>query len=309
MTIAIISHPDCALHIAGESHPESSRRVEVIGDAIERYHFNQAIEHYEAPLVRRGQLMRVHPKQYIDWLESIAPATGMVGIDEDTLMNKDTLRAAYLAAGSVPFAVDLLMSDKAQAAFCNVRPPGHHAERERAMGFCIFNNVAVGVMHAMEEHGLSRIAIIDFDVHHGNGTQQIFQDSEGVMLCSSFEHPLYPGYEPENDVSHIINVPLPAGTKGEAFRRLTKEAWFEKLHAFKPQLIFFSAGFDAHVKDPLAHMELTDADYVWLTTEIRGIAEQHCQGKMISVLEGGYHLDALAHCVPAHINALAARQP
>jgi acetoin utilization deacetylase AcuC-like enzyme len=304
MTIAIISHADCVLHYPGDAHPEAPRRVEVIREAIERYHFNHPVQHMEAPLVKREHLLRVHPKQYIDWLESIAPQQGLVGIDEDTFMNKDTMRAAYLSAGSVPLAVDMVMTGKVQAAFCNVRPPGHHAERERAMGFCFFNNVAVGVMHAIEEYGLSRVAIVDFDVHHGNGSQQIFQHNNNVMLCSSFEHPLYPGYEPEMDNPHIINVPLWAGTSGEEFRKQTAAAWFDKLNAFKPQLIFFSAGFDAHVKDPLASIELTDADYVWLTTQIREIAAAHCQGKMISVLEGGYHLDALAHCVPAHINAL-----
>lgn len=304
MTIAIISHEDCVLHHAGDVHPEAPRRVEVIREAIDRYHFKHPIQHLQAPLAKREQLQRVHPKHYIDWLASIAPQEGIVGIDEDTFMNKDTLRAAYFSAGSVPLAVDLVMSGKTQAAFCNVRPPGHHAEREKAMGFCLFNNVAVGVMHAMEEHGLSRIAIIDFDVHHGNGTQEIFQQNDHVMLCSSFEHPLYPGYEPESDNEHIINLPLPAGTKGEQFRQQTADVWFDKLHAFKPQLIFFSAGFDGHVKDPLGNIELTDADYVWLTTQIREIAEAHCQGKIVSVLEGGYQLDALAHCVPAHINAL-----
>ncbi|HTM64328.1 MAG TPA: histone deacetylase family protein [Gammaproteobacteria bacterium] len=304
MTIAIISHPDCVLHHAGEMHPESPRRVEVINDAISRFHFKLPVLSYEAPVVTREQLLRVHPKHYIEWLESIAPKEDYVGIDEDTYMNKDTLRAAFLAAGSVTFAVDLVMSGDAKAVFCNVRPPGHHAERERAMGFCIFNNVAVGVMHAMEAHGLSRIAIIDFDVHHGNGTQQIFQENQNVMLCSSFEHPLYPGYEPELDNPHIINLPLPAGTNGEDYRARTAAAWFDKLHEFKPQLVFFSAGFDAHVKDPLGNIELTDADYVWLTTQIREIAEKYSDGKIVSVLEGGYNLDALAHCVPAHINAL-----
>ena len=217
MTIAIISHPDCVLHHPGDLHPEAPRRVAIIQEALLRYHFHHPVTHLEAPLVQREQLLRVHPGHYIDWLASISPAEGVIGIDEDTFMSKDTLRAAYLAAGSVPLAVDTVMAGRAQAAFCNVRPPGHHAERERAMGFCFFNNVAVGAAHAMEVHGLSRIAIVDFDVHHGNGTQQIFQNCEQVMLCSSFEHPLYPGYEPEMDNAHILTVPLPAGTSGERF--------------------------------------------------------------------------------------------
>lgn len=304
MTIAILYHPDCVLHYPGDLHPEAPRRVEVIRDAILRYHFKCPIIECEAPMASREQLLRVHPQQYIDWMHSIAPQEGLIGLDADTYMSKDTLHAAYRAAGSVPLAVDTVMEGTVQSAFCNVRPPGHHTEREKPMGFCFFNNVAVGVMHAMEQHGLSRVAIIDFDVHHGNGTQNIFQDNDGVMLCSSFEHPLYPGYEPENDNDHIINVPLAPQTKGDAFRAATAGAWFEKLHQFRPQLIFFSAGFDGHIKDPLSSLQLTDADYVWLTDKIREIAETHCGGKMISVLEGGYHLDALAHCVPAHINAL-----
>lgn len=304
MSIAIISHPDCILHYAGDAHAESPRRIEVIREAIESFNFRNPLLQLEAPLATREQLLRVHPEHYLDWLSSISPESDMIGVDEDTVMNQHTLRAAYLSAGSVLFAVDQVMSGKAQAAFCCVRPPGHHAERETAMGFCFFNNVAVGVMHALEHHGLQRAAIIDFDVHHGNGTQVIFQRNEKVMLCSSFEHPLYPGYEPEMDNDRIINVPLPAGTKGDVFREKTAAAWFDSLNAFKPEFIFISAGFDGHAKDPLAHLELTEPDYVWITTEIRRIAETHCNGKIVSVLEGGYHLDALRQSVPQHINAL-----
>lgn len=304
MTIAIITHTDCMLHQMDPLHAESPRRVEVIQAALEQYHFKQPLLHLEAPLVTREQLLRVHPATYIDWIESIAPEDGIVAIDADSQMCPDTLRAAYLAAGSVPLAVDTVMSGKAQAAFCNVRPPGHHAEAEVAMGFCFFNNVAIGVRHAMAVHGVKRVAIVDFDVHHGNGTQQIFQKDNNVMLCSSFQHPFYPGYEPEMDNPHIINVPLPAGTGGFEYRQKIAEAWFKPLHEFKPELIFFSAGFDAHIHDPLAELKLKEEDYEWITTEIRKIAKLYSGGKLISVLEGGYHLEALMRSVPVHINAL-----
>jgi acetoin utilization deacetylase AcuC-like enzyme len=207
------------------------------------------------------------------------------------------------AAGAVIFAVDLVMEKKAQVAFCNIRPPGHHAEREKAMGFCFFNNVAVGVRYAFTRYQLERIAIVDFDVHHGNGTHDIFQRDKRVLFCSSFEHPFYPGYDDEMDNEHILNVPLAAGTQSHTFRE-KMEICFEKIASFNPQLIFFSAGFDAHVNDPLSSLNLTEADYVWLTMKIAKIAKVHCQGRMISVLEGGYDLDALAQCVPAHVNAM-----
>lgn len=202
------------------------------------------------------------------------------------------------------WGVDLLMQDKAQAVFCNVRPPGHHAEHNKAMGFCFLNNVAIGVRYALSYYHLERIAIIDFDVHHGNGTQDIFQEEDHVMFCSSFEHPFYPGYDLRNDNSHVLNVPLRPGTVGSKYREQVSAAWFHKLHAFKPQLFFFSAGFDAHRDDPLADIELTMEDYCWLTTEIASMAKQYSNGKMLSVLEGGYDLDVLRTCVPAHVNAM-----
>ena len=303
--IAIISHPDCVLHNAGESHPEQPERIKVIQDACERYPFKAPITFYEAPFATSDQLLLVHEKAYVDWLTSISPKEDSIGIDADTYMNPYTLNAALRAAGSVPYAVDLVMKGKHNAAFCNVRPPGHHAEQDKAMGFCFFNNVAVGAAYAMKQYGLDRIAIVDFDVHRDNGTQVIFQQDKRVLYCSSFAHPLYPGYEEELDNPHILSVPLAAGTTGDAFRRKVRAAWFERMAEFKPQLIFFSAGFDAHKKDPLSPLGLEESDYVWLTREIGKIAKVHCEGKMISVLEGGYNLNVLAQCVPAHVNALA----
>jgi acetoin utilization deacetylase AcuC-like enzyme len=300
MTIAIITHPDCQLHYMGSSHPEHPDRVKVIHEALERYAFSVPVEFHLCGPVDREHLIAAHEERYVNWIYSISPKKDMIEIDEDTFMNPHTLRAALLAAGAVTMGVDLVMNKEVQAVFCNVRPPGHHAEREKAMGFCFYNNVAV----ALEHYNLSRIAIIDFDVHHGNGTQSIFQYDERVMICSSFEHPLYPGYEQEMDNEHILNVPLPAGTQGEAYRAAVAAAWFDKLRKFKPELIFFSAGFDAHQQDLLANLSLVEADYVWLTRQIAQIAKECCQGRMISVLEGGYDLNVLAECVPAHVNAM-----
>lgn len=304
MSIALISHADCLLHDAGIHHPERPARIKVIEEACKHYPFKTNIEFYEAPLATREQLLQVHDQNYVDWIFSIAPKKGEIEIDPDTVMNPYSLSAALHAAGAVVYAVDLVMQEKVKVAFCNIRPPGHHAEKEKAMGFCFFNNVAVGVAHALHEYKLQRVAIIDFDVHHGNGTQNIFQQDKRVMLCSSFQHPFYPGYDDEMDNAHILCVPLPAGTQGTEFREQVADVWFAKLAAFKPQLIFFSAGFDAHVNDQLANLCLTEADYVWLTEQIAKLAKTCCDGKMISVLEGGYDLDALATCVPAHVNAL-----
>lgn len=302
--IAIISHPDCVLHNAGVGHPEQPARVQVIQKAIEQYPFAESLQFYPAPLATRDQLLFAHEANYVDWIDSIAPRDNTVSIDADTVMNRYTYNAALRAVGAVIFAVDLVLSEKAQVAFCNVRPPGHHAEKDKAMGFCFFNNVAIGALYALRQASIKRVAIVDFDVHHGNGTQNIFQKNPRVLYCSSFEHPFYPGYDPELDNEHIICVPLVAGTSGKVFREKVTKAWFASIAAFKPDLIFFSAGFDAHINDPLAALELQCADYVWLTEEIKAIAEACCQGKMISVLEGGYNLNALAECVPAHVAAL-----
>lgn len=304
MTIALISHPDCVLHDAGEMHPEQPARVQVIQSALEHYPFTVPVKFYDAPRASLEQLMAVHGKDYVNWIISIAPKKGYIQIDADTWMNPYTLNAALRAAGSVPFAVDLVMRGEAEAAFCNVRPPGHHAEREQAMGFCLFNNVAIGVRHAMKEYKLERVAIVDFDVHHGNGTQDIFQNDKHVLYCSSFEHPFYPGYEPEMDNEHILSVPLSAGTGSDVFREKVAAAWFDKIAAFQPKCIFFSAGFDGHAEDPLASLNLTLDDYVWITTQIAKIAKVHCDGRIVSTLEGGYNLDVLSQCVPAHVDAM-----
>jgi acetoin utilization deacetylase AcuC-like enzyme len=303
-SLTIISHPDCVLHHVGEDHPEHPTRIEVIGEALRHFPFPEKPTFLLAPLASKEALQATHDKDYVEWIFAIAPTANMVGIDADTWMNPYTLQAARLAAGSVILAVDLVMQDKARVVFCNVRPPGHHAEYAKAMGFCFFNNVAVGVMHALHRYGLKRIAIVDFDVHHGNGTQDIFQEEDRVLYCSSFQHPFYPGYDPAKDNAHLLNVPLPAGTSSEEFRRQVGAKWLERIRAFAPELIFFSAGFDAHQHDPLANIHLEQADYEWLSEQVAAIADECCAGKMISVLEGGYDLEVLRTCVPAHLNAL-----
>ena len=302
--IAIISHPDCVLHDAGQDHPERPERFRVVEAALKHYPFRSTVQFSEAPLVQESSLLLAHSEYYVDWIKAIAPLKGMVSIDADTWMNPFTLNAALRAAGALVLAVDLVIKGEARVVFCNVRPPGHHAERDKAMGFCIFNNVAVGVMHAINTYHLERIAIVDFDVHHGNGTQHIFQNDNRVLYCSSFEHPFYPGYDPALDRPHLLSVPLQAGTTSDLFRQKVAAAWFDKIRTFKPQLIFLSSGFDAHRDDPLADINLTKADYVWLTTEIAQIAKQCCDGKMISALEGGYNLAVLRECVPAHVDAM-----
>lgn len=304
MTIGIISHPECELHEGQLGHPERPDRVRVIQKAIESFPFSKKVNYYAAPLADRSQLLSIHDETYVDWIFSISPAADIIYIDEDTAMNPHTLQAALRAAGSVQYAVDLVMQKKETVVFCNVRPPGHHAEHDKAMGFCFFNNIALGVMHALNQYDLKRIAIVDFDVHRGNGTQDIFQNDARVLYCSSFQSPFYPGYDEEMDNQHILSVPLNPDMSSEDFRQAVQLAWFDKLAAFEPQLIFFSAGFDAHVNDPLANISLTKEDYVWLTMHIAKIAKVHCEGRMISVLEGGYNLDVLQECVPAHIQAM-----
>jgi acetoin utilization deacetylase AcuC-like enzyme len=298
MTVALISHPDCLLHDMGEQHPEQPARIQVINDELR----NMDLKHYSAPLVTREQLLRVHDENYIDSIITHSPQTGLISLDPDTWMNPYTLQAAFRAAGAVILSVDLIMANEINAAFCNVRPPGHHAEKDKAMGFCFFNNVAVGVAHALEHYNLKRIAIVDFDVHHGNGTENIFQDDKRVLFCSSFESPFYPFSGTETESSHIINIPLPAGTTGKLFREKVAELWFEKIIQFKPEMIFFSAGFDAYIHDDMSDLQLTENDYAWITDKIKKIADKICQGRIVSVLEGGYDLKGLGRCVAEHIH-------
>jgi len=304
MTISLISHPDCALHDMGPHHPECPDRLGAIQDQLLASGLDFVLMHHDAPRASREQLCRVHAAEYVDSIFAKAPAEGQAWLDPDTIMNPHSLSAALHAAGAVVLGVDLVMSGQSHAVFCNIRPPGHHAERDRAMGFCIFNNVAVGAAHALAAYSLERVAIVDFDVHHGNGTEHIFRDQPQVMFCSTFQHPFYPHSGDDIDSEHIVNVPLPAGANGQAFRAAVESCWLPMLDEFRPELILVSAGFDAHVEDDMAGLCLVDRDYGWVTSEIRSIAEKHAQGRIVSTLEGGYALSALGRSVSAHINAL-----
>ncbi len=305
MQTAYISHPLCLEHDMGAHHPESPARIHAIEDRLIAAGLLSQLQRHVAPAATREQLMRVHDPDYIDSIESSVPARGYVQLDADTAMNPLSYQAALRAAGAVVLGVDLVVGNKARNAFCNIRPPGHHAERARAMGFCIFNNIAVGAAHALSQHGLQRVAIADFDVHHGNGTEEIYHDDPRVMLCSTFQHPFYPYAGAGSGNEHIINVPLSAGTGGEEFRAAVTQYWLPALERFKPELLLISAGFDAHRDDDMAMLNLTEPDYVWVTEVIKSIAEKYAHGRIVSALEGGYELQALGRSALAHIKVLS----
>jgi acetoin utilization deacetylase AcuC-like enzyme len=289
----------------GNDHPECPERLHAINDQLIASGLLDHLIHYEAEPASREQLIRVHTPEYVDSIFKLAPESGLVQLDGDTAMNKFTLAAALHAAGAAVNAVDLVMSGQVENAFCCVRPPGHHAGRSGASGFCIFNNVAVGAAHALQQHGLQRVAILDFDVHHGDGTEDIFHDEPQVMLCSTFRHPFYPYKGAESGNDHIINVPLAARTKGTEFREAVTEHWLPALAQFQPEFIFVSAGFDAHYEDDMGGLALKESDYLWITETVKQIARQHAKGRIVSVLEGGYSLHALGRCVMTHVKSLS----
>lgn len=304
MKTALISHPDCLLHDMGHSIPEVPERLSVIDLAITRSGLITQLEQYLAPLATKEQLSKVHNIDYIDYIFMSSPKQGMVPLDPDTWMNPYTLKAALHAAGAVIQGVDLVMTGKANAAFCNIRPPGHHAEKSTAMGFCIFNNIAVGVAHALEHHKMKRIAIIDFDAHHGNGIEDIFRHNEKVLYCSSFEHPFYPFSGADTISNHIINIPLAAGCDGNGIRHKITEHWFQALSDFQPEMLFFSAGFDAYAGDAISDLLFDIEDYAWMTREIIKLTQKTTHNRIVSSLEGGYALDGLGDCVVAHLREL-----
>jgi acetoin utilization deacetylase AcuC-like enzyme len=305
MTIGIISHPDCLLHDMGRMHPEKPERLEVIHKELVKSGLYADFKEYIAPLATQEQLLRVHSAEYVNHIFQTAPERGLVSLDADTWMNPHTLNAALRAAGAVIQGVDLVMRKEVNAVFCNIRPPGHHAERAQAMGFCFFNNVAVGVAYALDHYKLKHIVIVDFDVHHGNGTENIFRNDARVLLCSSFQHPFYPFSGAETVSNHIINIPLAIDSTGKELRDRIESEWLSAIRNFQPEIIFFSAGFDGHEKDPMSSLSLHEEDYTWITQKVKKIADEVCEGRIVSVLEGGYALSVLGACVVAHMNALA----
>jgi acetoin utilization deacetylase AcuC-like enzyme len=306
MNLAFISHPVCTEHKMGAHHPECPERLYAIQDRLIASGMEMLVTHYDAPEATIDQLARVHDRDYIQMIFDAAPTVDdvLAWVDGDTAMNSRTLPAALRSAGAAILGVDLVMSDRHHAAFCCVRPPGHHAGRHSAGGFCFFNNVAVGAAHALEHHGLTRVAIVDFDVHHGNGTEDIFMGEPRVLFCSSFQHPFYPGCGADTDAPNIINLPLPRLTGGTELRAAVERAWLPRLDAFAPQLILISAGFDGHAEDDMAHFKLREPDYAWITRELHNLAAKHAHERIVSCLEGGYTLSALGRCVSTHVDEL-----
>ena len=304
MLSAFISHADCARHDMGAHHPECPERLGAINDHLLVKGLLDYMVPYDAPLATEEQLGRAHASLYVKEIFDAAPTEGLRAVDPDTNMCPHTLQAALRAAGAAVQATDLVLAGEAPTAFCNIRPPGHHAERSAAMGFCFFNNVAVGIRHALDVHHLERVALIDFDVHHGNGSEDIFRGDERVLMCSIFEKGLYP-FNGENATGpNMVNVGLPSRSGSDAFRAAVTEHWLPALEAFRPQLIYISAGFDAHREDDMGQLGLVEADYAWMTDHIKAVADRHAQGRIVSCLEGGYALGALARSVEAHLRVL-----
>lgn len=303
MPIAVISHHECLLHNMGHIHPEQPARLNAISDRLIATGLDLIARQYDAPKVTRAQLETVHDSDYIQSLYDQIPAEGVVWVDGDTAMNPHTLNAAERAAGAAIKAVDLVMDNTVSCAFASVRPPGHHAERDKAMGFCFFNNAAVAAHYAVNQFGLERVAVVDFDVHHGNGTEDILAGDQRFLFCSTFQHPFYPNCGHDSGAANIVNAPLSEGDGSEAFRGAVSEYWLPALAKFEPQLIVISAGFDAHQADTMAGLNLVDADYAWVTRRLCEQAQTTAQGRIVSTLEGGYDLHALARSVEAHLKA------
>lgn len=304
MRTAYISHAVCHKHDTGEGHPENARRLTAIEDRLIAAGLFDVLRYIDAPEVTEHQLLRVHKQSYLEALNSMLPESGYAHLDADTVISPDSLNAARRAAGAVVVAVDLVMSGELDSAFCSVRPPGHHAESDRALGFCLYNNIAVGAAHALTEHGLDRVAIVDFDVHQGNGTEEIFNHDRRVLFCSTFQHPFYPFTPLLANTANRVSVALEAIAKSEEFRAAVTDHWLPALEKFQPEIVFISAGFDAHRDDDMSHVSLTDDDFRWVTEQIVQVAGISASDRIVSALEGGYELNSLARCVEMHIRAL-----
>ncbi len=304
MLSAYITHQDCTRHEMGHDHPECPQRLGAINDMLLVKGLLDYMIPYDAPLATEDQLGRAHTHMYVREVMSMAPAEGYLQVDPDTRMNPWTLPAALRAAGAAVMATDLVLGGDVATAFCCVRPPGHHAERAATMGFCFFNNVAVGIRHALDVHGLERVVLVDFDVHHGNGSEDILADDERVLMCSTFEQGLYPFCGDQPRGRNMVNVPLPARSGSDVFRTAVATHWLPAIEQFAPQLIYISAGFDGHREDDMGNLGLVEADYLWVTQQLMKLAARHCQGRVISCLEGGYVLSPLARSATAHVRAL-----
>ncbi len=305
MTTALITHTDCLAHVTPPGHPEQVARLDSILAALAPLQLPLT----QAPLAAEDDILRAHPAAHLQTIREAAPDEGWRSLDADTHMSVGTLQAAFRSAGGAVKAVDMVMAGQAQNAFVATRPPGHHAERETAMGFCFFGNVAIAAKHALDHHGLSRVAIVDFDVHHGNGTQDLVEDDARILFCSTHQMPLYPGtgHAHETGVGNVLNVPLPDGAGSKAFHAAMETHVLPRVAAHKPELLLISAGFDAHAHDPLAGMMLTEEDFAWATTKICDLAEEHAGGRVVSCLEGGYDLEALGRSAYAHAKVLKER--
>ncbi len=307
MSTAIYSHPDCQRHEMGDWHPESPARLQAIQDQLILAHIDGLLDQREAPVAQMSDIERNHSKTVIDLVRENAPKRvgDYYSIDGDTLLNSYSWKAALRAAGAAVAATDAVLDGQIENAFCAIRPPGHHARPSEPMGFCLFNNIAIAAKHALHVRGLERVAIVDFDVHHGNGTAESFADDPRVLMVSFYQHPFYPFSEVEPFTANSVNVPVPARSKGDVVRQLVLEHWLPALQEHRPQMIFISAGFDAHCEDDMGNMGLVEADYAWITQQIMLVAKQFAQGRIVSCLEGGYNLSALARSVVAHVKVLA----
>lgn len=304
METLYITHPACKLHDMGDWHPESPQRLDAIADQLAASRLMDFLSVHEARAATAEELQRVHASSYLQQLQQQLPAQGYHPIDADTLMNPHTLEAAHFAAGAGLTALESVMQGVSRTAFCAVRPPGHHARPAQAMGFCFFNNIAVAAAHALEHYGLRRVAVVDFDVHHGNGTEEMFLHDERVLMCSFYQHPLFPNQHAQNPGPNMVNIPVPAYSAGDVIRRVVQTHWLPALETFEPELILVSAGFDAHREDDMANLALVEADYAWMTDRLVDVAERYAQGRIISFLEGGYDLSSLGRSVVAHIKSL-----
>jgi acetoin utilization deacetylase AcuC-like enzyme len=308
MTTLYITHADCRLHDMGPGHPECPARLDAINAQLRDDGLLAELRCLDAPLALKEDLERVHQKAYVELIFSQAPTSGYRQLDPDTAMNPHSLDAALRAAGAGILAVDELVAGRADNAFCAVRPCGHHATPDRSMGFCIFNNIAVAAAYALEKAGLARVAVVDFDVHHGNGTEEIFSAApwrERILMTSFFQHPFYPYSGTNAPAPNMLNVPLAKGSGGAAAREAVERIWLPALERYQPQMILISAGFDAHAQDPLGGLALVEDDYAWITRELQIVAARHAHGRIVSMLEGGYSLPALARSVAAHVGTLA----